>query len=281
MTGENTTTLNEDTSLRTSTDKKCQNLDINSSLDTKEEVTSWIADARQDMLEMAQLKSDLDCDQFTRGKQGPFLAHQFHFIMRQYTFALHELRRMMIDNERRKRRKQELIDKYGENGRTESGDWVDLKLYEIQNEIELEEISQVNKRSICINCEKIRQKLIELNGGKPFTNEQYQQEEPEYWKWEFSRKIVQQARQSQTGVQEGVWINLDHLEQPPLLNPAHEVSLKDETGSIEFDDCVQRVEQGIEEARAAIGDSFNGIAGKLNNGVASHSNPRLDAESGE
>jgi len=227
------------------------------------------------------LKSDLDCDQFTRGKQGPFLAHQFHFVMRQYMFALHELRRMMIENERRHRQIESLIEQYGENGRTENGDWVDLQVLELKNEIEMCEISQVNKRSICVNCEKIRQSLIEKNGGKRFTNEQYQLEEPEYWKWEFSRKIVNQARQSQTGVQEGVWMNLDHLEQPALLNSANEVSLRNEHGSIEFDDCVERVELGIDQARENLGGSSNDFVRKIDSRTNASTNPRLDAGSGE
>ena len=48
---------------------------------------------------MGQLKSDFDVEKFTVRKEGNFLAHNFHFLMRQYSITLTELRRMILNRE--------------------------------------------------------------------------------------------------------------------------------------------------------------------------------------
>ena len=45
---------------------------------------------KNQVLEMAKIKCQFDAEKFTVGKQGPFVASQFHFLMRQYRFALSE-----------------------------------------------------------------------------------------------------------------------------------------------------------------------------------------------
>ena len=57
-------------------------------------MSSWIDEAHDDMLEMAQLKSDFDADKFTRAKEGPFIAHQFHFVMRRIQMCIAKLGRI-------------------------------------------------------------------------------------------------------------------------------------------------------------------------------------------
>ena len=67
-------------------------------------------------------------------------------------------------------------------------------------------------------------KLIELNDGE-ITNEQYQKEEPEYWKWFLSRKVLWQRSQAETGILEGVWENINYLEEKSLINPEFQVKM--------------------------------------------------------
>ena len=54
---------------------------------TSEETdTNDFLDELQDQfIEMGQLKSDFDVEKFTVRKEGNFLAHNFHFLMRQYS----------------------------------------------------------------------------------------------------------------------------------------------------------------------------------------------------
>ena len=39
---------------------------------------------KEQFIEMGQLKSNFDIEKFTVKKEGGFIAHNFHFLMRQY-----------------------------------------------------------------------------------------------------------------------------------------------------------------------------------------------------
>ena len=51
--------------------------------------------------------------------------------------------------------------------------------------------------------EKNRQALIERNGGEPPTNEEFQAEQPAYYKWFFAKQAVQEIIERETGVKVG------------------------------------------------------------------------------
>tara|TARA_Y100000593_G_C4295696_1_gene330591 strand:+ start:1393 stop:2016 length:624 start_codon:yes stop_codon:yes gene_type:complete len=196
------------------------------------------------MLEMGQLKSDFDADKFTRAKEGPFIAHQFHFVMRQYSLALYELRRMLVQRERHRRR---LLELQGAVRANEDDDWVDLRQMDEQNAMELLDLSIVNKQAICRNCEKIRQELIQRNDG-PITNEQYQKEEPSYYAWFLKREALINHAASQTGIPHGVWLNMAHLEQPAMLDDSYQVKM------MTSDDPQRMLEQWSGELKLAEAD---------------------------
>ena len=198
---------------------------------------------KKEFLDMAQLKSEFDIEKFTVRKEGVFIAHNFHFLMRQYSLTLYELRRILIDLEEKAR----ILDKYicmenndnetmvevlTDKGKEEK--YVDLEIERTKNEMDLLELSLMAKYKACVHEEKCRQELIKRNGGTAPTNEQYQAEEPAYWKWELKRIAVYQARQAQTGVHQGTWLNIDHLEQPPLLNPDFQVKVLDKNAGLDL-----------------------------------------------
>lgn len=215
--------------MQTCTETKCESSDIRSI----DDATRWIAEIKRDTLEMGQLKSDFDCDKLTRAKEGHFLAHQFHFCMRQYSLALYEVRRMLVEIERNRRNIQRLYDEGADCELLADHEFADLKILEMQNEIELTELSLVNKKSIVRNMERIRQELIKQNGG-PITNEQYQAEEPAYWKWFLERHALLERKQAETGIKFGTWLNMEHLEQPALLDPENQVAIMNEEGQIDY-----------------------------------------------
>ena len=175
-------------------------------------------------------------------KEGHFIAHQFHFLMRQYSLALYEVKRMLYDREEKSRKLEEYRDKLnngdntvtviGENGAEEK--YTDIEIGRLNNEIDLLEITMTNKIAMVTYFEKARKKIIELNDGKPPTNAQHQKEEPEYWKWYLQNRMIWQAKEIETGVHEGVWENIDHLEQPYLLNPDYQIMVLDKNGMVDF-----------------------------------------------
>lgn len=195
---------------------------------------------KDQFIEMSQLKSNFDIEKFTVKKEGNFIAHNFHFLMRQYSLALSELRRMTIEKEEKERmilENQELLKNgekkilvYERDGQQEK--YIDLYIKQLINRIDMLDLGIVNKAMMVKNFEACRLKLIKLNGGTYPTNEEYQAENPKYWKWFLSKKAINQRKQAKTGVHEGVWENIDYLEEPALINKAYQVSMLNETGGL-------------------------------------------------
>jgi hypothetical protein len=191
---------------------------------------------KEQFIEMGQLKSDFDIEKFTVKREGNFIAHNFHFLMRQYSLALSELRRMLIEKEdlerrikitRKKIRKKVIL--VIQDGKKQEK-FPDLYIRELENQIDLLEVTLTNKAMMVKGFEACRLKLIELNGGKAPTNEEYQAECPEYWKWFLSKRALEQFRQSKTGIHQGTWENIEYLEEPALINPAFQVKILTEKG---------------------------------------------------
>jgi hypothetical protein len=197
---------------------------------------------KDQFMEMGQLKSDFDIEKFTVKKEGNFIAHNFHFLMRQYSLALSELRRMLIEKEEIERKIDEVKDKgkskiliYTNDGQKEK--YADLYLKELINQLDMVELNIVNKAMMVRGFEACRLKLIELNEGTPPTNEQYQREEPEYLKWILQSIALRQIKQHNSGITEGTWTNIDMLEEPPLINSEFQVKMLDDKNMLNLDEA--------------------------------------------
>jgi len=176
---------------------------------------------KSDCLEMARLKSDFDIDKFTVATQGKFIAHRFHFLMRQYSLALYEAKRLLLDREEKSRQIKEW-----QEGKKVEGKYSDIEIERLKNEIELIDLELANKLAMIDRFEKARLKLIEQN-GKKFTDEQYQNEEPKYWKWYLLNKAKEQLGERQTGINAGVWMNVRNMEEDALDSRNKVKMLKD------------------------------------------------------
>ena len=212
---------------------------------TSEETdTNDFLDELQDQfIEMGQLKSDFDVEKFTVRKEGNFLAHNFHFLMRQYSITLTELRRMILNREEMSRyvkKFQKLLDEGVETtwvvvpgeGRDEK--WVDIELARWWNEMKGMEVTMTNKIAMVRKFEEVRQKLIEMNGGKPPTNKEYQEETPKYWKWYMERLALWQIKAHATGISRGTWENIDLMERQALIDPEFQVKVLNDDGMFDM-----------------------------------------------
>lgn len=225
--------------------KTLENLGIT----TFEYTNKKFQELKEQFLEMSQLKSNFDIEKFTVKKEGNFIAHNFHFLMRQYSLTLGELRRMLIEKEEKQRKIDEcneLIEKgekkilvYTREGKIEK--YIDLYRDQLLNQLDLQEIGIADKAMRIIGFETCRLKLIELNGGKSPTNEQYQKEEPQYWKWFLEKKALYQLTQAKTGISEGIWENINYLEEKSLINPEFQVKML-ENGQLNFDKIIENIE---------------------------------------
>lgn len=212
----------------------------------------------QDALEMGQLKSNFDIEKFTIAKEGKFLCHQFHFLMRQYLYAQSEMRRMLLEKEELERNIKELQlsrTKKWRDPATQLMKYKDLEIKRLQNMLELKEVEAANKVAMCAYFEKCRKKLKELGGE--FTNEQYQAETPAYWKWFIEQRMKQQRLQAATGIHEGIWENIAQMEAPALLNPEFQLPMMDSltnalaitTGGTNNDQRVRQNERVLSEGQ--------------------------------
>jgi len=185
------------------------------------EINAKFQELKSEFIEMGRLKSDFDIEKFTVKKEGNFIAHNYHFLMRQYSLAMYEAKRMYLDKEEKLREIEKLNKEKKEN--------YDIEIMRRENEIDLLDLSLRNKTGMMDKFEECRIKLIELNDGK-ITDEQFQAEEPEYWKWYLSKKAIDQGRERTTGISQGVWENIHYLEEPALLNEDFQVDMLGSSG---------------------------------------------------
>jgi len=158
--------------------------------------------------EFAQRKSDFQVEKFTACSDGTLPSHQYRHVLVQIRVALTELKRRIVDRERQIRSRDRAAD-------TRPEDW-DLDVAAAETEIE----------SLTYDIES---KLIEVNGygaileqlekenGKPFTNADFQADEPEYWKRRFARQMHDSVVDRQTGCGQGNLIALREACIDPIL----------------------------------------------------------------
>jgi hypothetical protein len=169
-------------------------------------------------LEMSVIKSEFDIEKLSIKRQGNFIAHNYHFLIRQYSLAMSELRRVILDKEEKMRKLDELKELQNKGEKKKGKKYIDIEIKRLENRIDMDEMGIVNKAYSCEHYEKCRQKLIELNGGKEPTNEQYQKEEPDYVKWYLEREMYYDVVYRTQGIRVGTLNNIDLLEEQPLIN---------------------------------------------------------------
>jgi len=199
---------------------------------------------KNQFIEMGQLKSNFNIEKFTIKKEGNFIAHNFHFLMRQYHLALYESRRMLLDKEEKTRKLKEYHN-YGKEKiwiHTETGleeKYTDIEIRRLENEIDMLDVTMTNKICMVDYFEKCRIKLIELNEGAAPTNEQYQAEEPEYWKWFLQKKALNQYKQKTSGIEQGVWDAIDMFEETPILNKKYQGKIGSHLNTKEIEEEIE------------------------------------------
>lgn len=209
-----------------------------------------LTELQEQFIEMGQLKSDFDVEKFTVKKEGNFLCHNFHFLMRQYSLTVTEMRRMLLEREEKRRtavKYQKMMDE-GEtmvpvlrehaSGAEEfygtEDVWLDLEQARLWNQIRALEVTMTNKIAMVRKFEEVRQKLIEMNGGKPPTNKEYQEETPKYWKWQMEKLALWQIKAHATGISRGTWENIDLMERQALIDPEFQVKVLNDDGMFDM-----------------------------------------------
>jgi hypothetical protein len=244
--------------------------DITKLEEIRESHQGQLEDLYSQFIEMGQLKSDFDVEKFTVMKEGQFIAHNFHFMMRQYVFSLSESIRFCTDieessrlikeyEEALERGEKKITIRTGANGEFEEK-FTDLWILTLKNKRFIDEVALQNKLSMCNNFEKMRVKLIEMNDGIVPTNEQYQEEMPKYWKWNIENQALWEAKSRITGISKGVWETIQHIEERPVLNEKFQVPMLNESGLLDIDRIALEAEQlkGLREGLIGLNSGLYG-----------------------
>ena len=157
---------------------------------------------------------------------------KFRHVSHNSYVAMQEIRRMVIERERTMReidRKQILFKKYQNTEQNlnplKEDDNIadyDLDIYEKSRQLEDIEIRIKGLSQEVDYMEAICDKLEELN-GKPFTNEQYQEEEPVYWQKRFANQMHQSQIGQQLGIGEGNYRSYLQSLAKPVLDDGQQI----------------------------------------------------------
>ena len=167
--------------------------------------------------EFCQTRSDHQLEKFIACEEYTPISKFRHTSHNSYV-AMQEIRRMIIDRERKLReiaRKQESFD----NNEQGSEDY-DLDIYELERQLEDVDIriSGLSKEvdymeKICDHLEK--DEIVETGSG--FTSEKYQDREPDYWRKRFANQMHRTQMGTQLGVGEGNYMSYLQSLQTPIL----------------------------------------------------------------
>ena len=158
--------------------------------------------------EFSQRKSDFQIEKFVACSDSTIPSHQYRHVLAQMRVALTELKRRIIDRERQIR-----IRDRSQEQRPE--DW-DMDVAAANTEIE-SLTYDIDSKLIEINQYAAILEHLEEEHGKTFTNEEYQADEPEYWRRRFARQLYDSIIDRQTGCGQGNMVAMREACYPPIL----------------------------------------------------------------
>jgi len=154
-----------------------------------------------DLKEFAQGATDFQIEVFIANGEGPvdkFPVHAYRHLLAQVRPLLSELRRVLITKERTNREISRLK-------RNKGTDW-DLDLLELEYKIKDIDIDIAGKWSTYNTYERLLSHIREKYG--PFSHDDLQKNEAEYWKYRLSKQMFDSKQGALTGYGAG---NLNSL----------------------------------------------------------------------
>lgn len=154
------------------------------------DVKKLYEDRHVEIKEMAQIKCFQDINFLLLGDDGvscdDLPASKYHHLMRNYRFALSEANRYRREVEKHKRdfaklKKIQASEELTRKWEKKEKNYIDLAIEEKEDLIKYNEVELENQKTRIVGYEEKREELIKANGGKLFTNEQYNNESKEYF----------------------------------------------------------------------------------------------------
>lgn len=159
--------------------------------------------------EFAQRKSDFQIEKFIACSDSTIPSHQYRHVLAQMRVALTELKRRIIDRERQVRTRDRAAEQKYE----------DYDLDVASAETEIESLTyDIDSKLIEVNKYAEILEHLEKEHGKPFTNEEYQADEPEYWRRRFARQLHDSVVDRETGCGQGNLVAMREACYGPILS---------------------------------------------------------------
>jgi len=155
----------------------------------------------KDILEFAQGPTDFQIEVFIANGEGPvhqFPAHAYRHLLAQVRPLISEIRRVALDKERTQRKIERL-------SLNKPEDW-DLDLMDLEFRLKDLDIELKGKWDMYQTYDRLLATIKEKYG--PFTNQQLQEKESEYWSYRLSKQMLDSRNGAMTGYGPG---NLNSL----------------------------------------------------------------------
>ena len=158
--------------------------------------------------EFAQRKSDFQIEKFVACNDSLIPSHMYRHTLAQMRVALTELKRRVVDRERQIRKRD----------RAEAQKYVDYDLDVASAETEIESLTyDIDSKLIEINQYARILEHLEAEHGKPFTNAEFQADEPLYWRQRFARQVYDSIVDRRTGCGQGNMVAMREACYPVIL----------------------------------------------------------------
>jgi len=149
---------------------------------------------KERFVEFAQRKSDFQIEKFIACSDGTIPSHQYRHVLAQMRVAITELKRRLIDRERKDRERSRALEQRYE----------DYDLDVAESDTEMESLTyDIDSKLIEINGYARILEHLEKEHGRPFANKDYQDDEPDYWRRRFARQIHDSVIDRETGCGQG------------------------------------------------------------------------------
>ena len=155
----------------------------------------------------------------------------------------------------------------GPNGGYKKLCWFDLEELQLTHILKSAELEIRDRLHQMQHLDKILEKLVEQNGGKPVTREQFLDNDARYWERRFAEQALDELISSQTGISIGNLHSMRRASAPAIVDernvlpegylPVNKL-LESPQAKMDFlNDLQNKVLNGYEEV---LGDSFNMIS---------------------
>ena len=173
----------------------------------KELLEIYHKNVKNECQEMGQIKTEFDTQHFSF-KEGPFLASNYHNVMRQMFFAMSESKRILLDIEELEIKLDENKSKLSRNINEYKKRKIVIKCKKLDLQIDNQKYELKSHLKKIEEFDKVRIELLRLNNNNPFTNEQFQKEQSEYYKWYLSKEMLHHLWSHRSGIPAGYFESL-------------------------------------------------------------------------